>query len=95
MSRAISRSRGYGVTELTDGRFRARANLPPDDNGQRRQRTQIVASKIEADQWAQELLVSERHGSHIERATDSFNAFADDWLLTRESAGLRPVTARG
>jgi hypothetical protein len=60
MSRAISRSRGYGVTELTDGRFRARANLPPDDNGQRRQRTRIVASNVEADQWAQELLVSER-----------------------------------
>jgi hypothetical protein len=92
--RAIARARGYGIIEMPDGRFRARINFPPGNDGKRKQRTRILPTELEAEQWSRTILVATVEGTHIERSSDTFNAMADEWLLNRESEEVRPITLR-
>lgn len=90
-----ARQRGYALTDMTDGRCRARVELPPGPDGKRRQRTRILPTRDEANAWAQHVLTEARAGTHIDRRTDSFDRVADEWLKVKADQGIRPVTRRG
>ena len=91
-TRAAARQRGYSVTELPDGRHRARLDLPPGPDGKRRQRTRILATAEAAHTWAQTTNAQVEAGEHIDHAPDTFTSMSTSWLDSRD---VRPVTRRG